>query len=134
MTGQTFRLPTEAEWEYAARGGNLSKGYTYSGSDTIDDVAWYLNNSDWETHEVSTKVPNELGIYDMSGNVLEWCQDWRGDYSSGSQTNPTGPASGPAHMYRGGSWYDGATSCRVANRTVSSTTGTGNSFGFRLAL
>ena len=142
LTGKTFRLPTEAEWEYAARGGTKSNGYTYSGSNTIGDVAWYTVNSydlgssspDYGTHEVATKVPNELGIYDMSGNVEEWCQDWFGDYSSGSQTNPTGPSSGSGRVLRGGSWYDYAGGCRVSNRNLITPTSTGYDLGFRLAL
>ena len=103
MTGKTFRLPTEAEWEYAARGGNQSKGYKYSGSNTLDNVAWYYN-SGGKTHPVGQKQPNELGLYDMSGNVWEWCQDWYGSYSSSSQTNPTGPSSGSYRVLRGGDW------------------------------
>ena len=106
LTGERFRLPTEAEWEFAARGGNKSRGYIYSGSDNIDDVAWHTGNSGKKTHPVGTKAPNELGIYDMSGNVWEWCQDWYGSYSNSAQTNPTGPASGYAsgyaRMFRGG--------------------------------
>ena len=111
LTGKTFRLPTEAEWEFAARGGTKSQGYTYSGSNTVGDVAWYDGNSSAKTHEVATKSPNELGIYDMSGNVQEWCQDWYDSYSSSAQTNPTGPDSGFYRVRRGGSWYSYAPSC-----------------------
>lgn len=116
LTGETFRLPTEAQWEYAARGGNKSKGYIYSGSNEIDEVAWYEYNSGGMTHPVQTKAPNELGIYDMTGNVYEWCTDWYGAYSSAAQTDPTGPATGSDRVYRGGSWGSDATFCRVANR------------------
>ena len=116
MTGQTFRLPTEAEWEYAARGGNKSQGCMYSGSNDIGLVAWYLDNSGNKTHEVGTKTANELGIYDMTGNVQEWCQDWFDDYSSEAQTNPAGPETGSFRVFRGGSWLDSASSCRVSFR------------------
>ncbi len=124
LTGKRFRLPTEAEWEYACRGGNKSKGYKYSGSNNIDDVAVYTKNSydkgssspDYGTHAVKTKRPNELGIYDMSGNVWEWCSDWKGSYSSSSQTNPTGAASGARRVLRGGSWYYNARGCRSSGR------------------
>ena len=134
LTGRNFRLPTEAEWEYAARGGNKSKGYKYSGSNTIDDVAWYTSNSSSRTHDVKTKQVNELGIYDMSGNVWEWCQDWYGSYSSGSQTNPTRPASGSYRVLRGGGWNDYARDCRVSNR-YGDDPGIGlNYHGLRLAL
>lgn len=122
LTGRNFRLPTEAEWEYAARGGNKSRGTQYSGSNDVNDVAWFEGNSKgkgWlssKTHPVATKAPNELGIYDMSGNVYEWCSDWYGKYSSGAQTNPTGPTSGSNRVYRGGCWFSYAGYCRVANR------------------
>ena len=134
MTGKNFRLPTEAEWEYAARGGNLSRGYQYSGSKKIDDVAWYDNNSGGETHPVGTKAPNELGIYDMSGNVWEWCQDWYGDYHGYSQTNPTGPSSGSYRVYRGGSLGGLAWYCRVAYRNYYVPGYRCNGLGLRLAL
>ncbi len=135
LTGQQFRLPTEAEWEYAARGGNQSKGYTYSGSNNIDEVAWYDDNSGSNPHEVATKAPNELGLYDMSGNVWEWCQDWYGSdyYSSSPINNPTGPSSGSHRVIRGGSWYSNATLCRVANRNDCNPTYTNYYYGFRLA-
>ena len=116
LTGQNFRLPTEAEWEFACRGGNNSRGYKYSGSNYIDNVAWYDGNSGDKTHPVATKSPNELGIYDMSGNVWEWCADWYGDYSSGRQTNPKGPYGGSGRVNRGGSWYNFARNCRSSLR------------------
>ena len=116
LTGKTFRVLTEAEWEYAARGGSKSRGYKYSGSNTLDDVAWYSGISDYETHEVGTKSPNELGLYDMSGNVGEWCSDWYDDYSSASQTNPKGPDSGANRIGRGGGWWYYARGCRCSIR------------------
>jgi len=134
LTGRRFRLPTEAEWEYAARGGNKSRGYKYSGSNNIVDVAWYDDNSSRKTHSVKTKQANELGLYDMSGNVWEWCQDWYGSYSSGSQTNPTGPPSGPGRVNRGGSWSDLARGCRVSYRSGDSPGYAGHFLGLRLAL
>ena len=133
LTGETFRLPTEAQWEYAARGGNQSKGYTYSGSNEIDEVAWYRDNSDTTTHPVQTKAPNELGIYDMSGNVFEWCSDWYDFYSSTAQTDPTGPAGGSRRVNRGGSWDYDAASCRVADRSDSTPTFSYFNLGLRLA-
>ena len=104
LTGQKFRLPTEAEWEFACRGGNNSRGYKYSGSNNLGSVAWYDGNSGDKTHPVGTKAPNELGIYDMSGNVWEWCGDWYANYTSNSQTNPKGPQSGADRVLRGGGW------------------------------
>ena len=133
LTGRNFRLPTEAEWEYAARGGNKSKGYKYSGSNTIGDVAWYDDNSGSKTHDVKAKAANELGIYDMSGNVCEWCQDLYGDYSSGSQTNPTGPSSGSYRVVRGGNWGNSAKYCRVSYR-VNGGPGRSIDLGLRLSL
>lgn len=135
LTGKQFRLPTEAEWEFAARGGNMSQGYKYSGSNDIDFVAWNVGNSDNKTHEVGTKAPNELGIYDMSGNVWEYCQDWYGSYSSSAQTNPTGPSSGEDRVIRGGFWGDDTGDCRVSHRSGHEPDHSDyNVFGFRLAL
>ena len=134
LTGQKFRLPTEAEWEYAARGGNKSKGYKYAGSNTIGDVAWYTSNSSSKTHPVKQKAANELGLYDMSGNVYEWCQDWYGSYSSSAQTNPTGASSGSYRVSRGGSWLNSAQSCRVSYRFNCMPSASGHVIGLRLAL
>lgn len=135
LTSKTFRLPTEAEWEYAARGGNKSKGYKYAGSNTIGDVAWYSDNSGSTTHNVATKAANELGLYDMSGNVNEFCQDWYSSYSSSSQTNPTGPSTGLYRVVRSGNWSEDATNCRVSRRIiVVPDVARGRGLGFRLAL
>ena len=132
-TGMKFRLPTEAEWEYAARGGNKSKGYKYAGSDNLDEVGWFIDNSGNHTHPVGRKKPNELGLYDMSGNVFEWCQDWAGDYSSEAQTNPTRPQPGGNRVLRGGCYcYDA--SCRVSYRGDCGPGSGGGSYGLRLVL
>ena len=133
LTGKSFRLPTEAEWEYAARGGNKSQGYKYAGSNDINEVAWYTDNST-STQPVATKKANELGLYDMSGNVWEWCQDYYGDYTSEAQTNPTGPEGGSDRVRRGVGWNGSAVSARVSHRSSRAPTYKYNSLGLRLAL
>lgn len=135
-TGMNFRLPTEAEWEYAARGGNRSNGTQYSGSSNISNVAWYTSNSGSTTHPVKSKSPNELGLYDMSGNVWEWCNDWYSSdyYSNSPSNNPKGPSSGSHRVLRGGSWDINAGRCRVAFRGVDNPGHRYGSFGLRLAL
>ena len=134
MTGKNFRLPTEAEWEFAARGGNKSRGYKYSGSNNIGDVAWYGDNSAHKTHPVKTKQPNELGIYDMSGNVFEWCRDWYGKYSSFEIICHEGPENGKYRVDRGGCWFDNAIYCRSSYRYDNSPDFNFSGLGFRLAL
>ncbi len=134
LTGQQFHLPTEAQWEYAARGGSKSRGYKYSGSSDVGSVAWYDGNGSSTTHPIKTKSPNELGLYDMSGNVWEWCSDWYGSYSSGSQTNPTGASSVSYRVFRGGSWFNNARNCRVSYRRYSAPSGRSYNIGLRLAL
>jgi formylglycine-generating enzyme required for sulfatase activity len=134
LTGKTYRLPTEAEWEYVARGGANSKGYKYSGSNTLSVVAWYKGNSGNKTHPIGSKKPNELGIYDMSGNVKEWCIDWYGNYSWFEKTKPMGPSFGYSRLNRGGSWDDRTRYCRVSNRCSDYPGSRSRYLGFRLAL
>ena len=134
LGGKRFALPTEAQWEYAARGGRKSNHYKYSGSNTIVNVAWYDDNSNSSTHPVATKSPNELELYDMSGNVYEWCYDWYGSYTSSSQSNPQGASSGQNRVYRGGSWYFIARYCRVSGRYYYSPTFRYCHLGLRLVL
>jgi formylglycine-generating enzyme required for sulfatase activity len=131
-----YRLPTEAQWEYAAKGGDPDaagwEGYTYAGSDTANDVSWNDTNSASKTHEVGKKAPNKLGIYDMSGNVWEWCWDWYGAYTNTAKTNPTGASSGSFRVRRGGHWGSSAEFVRSAYRYYSSPYSRNNYFGFRL--
>lgn len=134
LTGQRFHLPTEAQWENAARGGNKSRGYKYSGSNNLDNVAWYDDYNYRPHNPVKTKSPNELGLYDMSGNVWEWCEDWYGSYSSESQTNPIGSSYGSSRMIRGGCKNLSARYCRVSCRNNRIPDGRFDNIGLRLAL
>lgn len=141
MTGLHFRLPTEAEWEFAARGGNRSMPYSYSGSRYIEEVAWYRSNADNHhggvsgPQTVALLLPNELGLYDMSGNVWEYCQDWYGPYSDEPQTDPKGPSTGTARVMRGGSFIESGNSCKCAKRDYTQWYDEGaNTIGFRLAM
>lgn len=132
-TGRTYTLPTEAQWEYAARGGNKNEGAKYAGSNMIDAVAWYTDNSGSSTHIVGSKRANALGIYDMSGNVWEWCKDWyASSYVSYDTNNPVGPSSGSSRVYRGGSWHSNASYCRVAFRYSNSPGNRYSNLGFRV--
>ncbi len=142
LTGKTFRMPTEAEWEYAARGGNKSQGYLFSGSNELDDVAWHAGNigenptTYYGLHEVGTRVANELGLYDMSGNVWEWCSDWDSKtyYTEEAQTNPTGPETGTQRAMRGGCSGNGEQNCRVSERMRNYPAEPAAVIGLRLAL
>jgi formylglycine-generating enzyme required for sulfatase activity len=134
ITGKTFRLPTEAGWEFAARGGNKSNHTKYAGGNNIESVAWFDENSGETTHEVGNKNPNELGLYDMSGNVWEWVQDKWGDYPSSAQTNPTGASSGYSRVFRGGSYFHFEEYCRVSKRYYDAPDSRYAYLGFRLAL
>ena len=141
MTGMTFRLPTEAEWEFAARGGSKGRGFKYSGSNNINNVAWYISTipsqvvdtEGYGPQPVATKNGNELGLYDMSGNVWEWCQDKFGAYSSDDQTNPTGATTGSNYVLRGGNYSSQASGCRVSLRDKSNMYGKAKTIGLRLA-
>ena len=134
-TGKNYRLPTEAEWEYAARGGKHSPNNNkFSGSNTLGEVGWFTGNSDNKTQPIGTKEPNELGIYDMSGNVNEWCNDWYALYTEDPQTNPQGPATGDQHVFRGGSCMETSETCRVAFRSSGNATYKNVTLGFRLVL
>ncbi|MBQ7689970.1 MAG: SUMF1/EgtB/PvdO family nonheme iron enzyme [Muribaculaceae bacterium] len=138
LTGKTFRLPTEAEWEYAARGGKKSKGYKYAGSDIVDEVAWYKGTIPSNGPQtVATKKPNELGLYDMSGNVWEWCADWydKSYYSNSPGSNPTGPTTGYSRVHRGGTWSNpNGEQLRVSNRDCLAPRNSSRYIGLRLAL
>jgi formylglycine-generating enzyme required for sulfatase activity len=135
-TGKDYRLPTEAEWEFAARGGNNSNNYTYSGSNDLEEVGWSTDNSGSSTQACGRKKPNELGLYDLSGNVWEWCKDWYDSnyYSNSPSSNPRGPSSGSDRVLRGGCWYYPATDCRVANRSYRDPTNRYIHYGFRVVL
>ena len=136
LTGKAYRLPTEAEWEYAARGGGKSQGFTFSGGNILNDVAWFHENSDNNVHPAGMKNPNELGLYDMNGNVWEWCSDWYDSnyYNSSAISNPKGPLSGSYRVFRGGSWFNDATYCRISARFSDIPSSNSSDVGFRIAL
>ena len=141
FTANGYRLPDEIEWFYAAIGGKIEEDDNgdirhskYSGSNYIDSVAWYRENSNGEPHEVMSKKPNELGLYDMSGNVWEWCSDWYDSYSNGAQTNPTGSSQGQGHVIRGGSWFYSSKYQRVSTRLDGGVNSIGSNMGLRLVM
>ena len=135
-TGKQFRLPTEAEWEYAAKGGPRSKGYTYAGGNNLDEVAWYRENSRAYVHSVGQKKANELGLYDMAGNVREWCYDWYGDtyYQTSPEENPAGPDRGTRRVLRGGSFGSDAERIRISYRNQEFPYNSALDFGFRIVI
>ena len=134
LTGRTFRLPTEAEWEYAARGGSKSRGYGFSGTNDMNSSMWYVDNADMKSKNVKTRKANELGLYDMSGNVWEWCFDRAADYQKTPQTDPCGPSEGTSRILRGGSCASRWDACRITNRSYMLAKNIKGTFGFRLAI
>jgi outer membrane protein OmpA-like peptidoglycan-associated protein len=136
VTGKKFRLPTEAEWEYAAKGGNKTKGYNYVGGNKLNEVAWYVGNSEKRSHNIGQKMPNELDIYDMAGNIREWCSDWYGDtyYKTSPEENPAGPERGTHRILRGGSWGSEENRMRISYRNNEFPYNSAEGFGFRLAI
>jgi formylglycine-generating enzyme len=135
LTGKHYRLPTEAEWEYAAKGGKLSEGYMFSGCYDLGTVGWYNENSDYKIRPVGQKLPNELGLYDMTGNSWNWCSDWYGKdyYKISPQNAPTGPDTGECRVWRGGSWYCNEITCRITIRICGMPNDNGGGSGFRVA-
>ena len=134
LVGMEFKLPTESQWEYAARGGNQSKGYEYSGSNLSGEIGWNAANSGGETHPVGLMLPNELGIHDLSGNVMEWCSDYYGHYPSEPQTNPAGAVSGATRVVRGGCWHNDPMFGKVDYRSQVPQTSQSSNLGFRIVL